>query len=147
MRRLASLGFLLAMTGCSYVGNPGDYFGSPLDGSVGFLGDTHTYHRGPNSPSLDSDNMLRVAGQNPTAEPLLPEGGNVWPGPLPPEMTLGDIEKQNASADVLKPGEQLNLGGNAPSPTSQKPILVPNGNGTSLMISPDGSVKTVPTPP
>jgi hypothetical protein len=150
MRRLASIGLLLAMTGCSYVGYPNDYVGNPLAGGGGFLADTHTFNRGPNRVQGDSDNIRRVSGENPTSDPLLPESGNVWPGPLPPDMTLGDIEKANGSGDVLKSGEQLNLGGTAPSPGnapySQKPVLVPNGNGTSLLIGPDGSVKTVPTP-
>lgn len=142
MSRIASIGLLLAMTGCSYAG-------SPLSGSGGFIADTHTFNRGPNHPPGDSDNIRRVSGQNPVSDPLLPEAGNVWPGPLPADQTLGDIEKQNA-ADTLKSGEQLNLGGTTQSTAapqiSQKPILVPNGNGTSMRIAPDGTVTTVPTP-
>jgi hypothetical protein len=141
---------LLAITGCSQVGSPSDYVGSPLVGAGGFIADTHTIKRGPNQPQGDSDNMRRVAGQEMVSDPLLPEPGNIWPGPLAPEKTLGDIEKQTA-AEVLKSGEQLDLGNGSATqrsnPAAQKPILVPNGNGTSMLIGPDGSVKTVPTPP
>jgi hypothetical protein len=34
-----------------------------------------------------------------------------------------------------------------PAPPAGKGILVPNGNGTSTLIGPDGSVSTVPTKP
>ncbi len=171
MHRLASIGVLLAMTGCSHLPDSSampsmpslpsssDIVGNPLVGAGGFIADTHTYHRGPNRPVGDSDNMRRVAGQDMASDPLLPEEGNIWPGPIPADKTLADIEKQNA-AEVLKSGEQLNLGNGGlsgggapsrtpatPSVTSFKPILVPNGNGTSMLIGPDGSVKTVPTPP
>lgn len=194
MHRFASLGLLLAMTGCA------QYVSSPFDGFGGFIGDTHNIYRNPNRPPGDSDNMRRVLGQPAVSDPLLPEPGNVWPGPPPPEKTLQDIERSNGD-DMLRPGEELNLGrprgsGNPPpgtfqptpsntptadvplsppqqaaptSPVLQTPqgpavlnrngsvstytdpkggtgILVPNGNGTSTLIAPDGSVQTVPTP-
>ncbi len=197
MRLLAPLGLLLALSGCGTIAD------SPFEGFGGFLADTHTPMRGPNSPVGDSDNMRRVMGEPTTAEPLVPEPGNVWPGPLPPEMTLGDIQRTN-DADMLKPGEELRFGAprgssTPPAPLPQQPvqngqriqpapsstpalqpaprdptistpggpavlgrgggtvqtytdprgntgIVIPNGNGTSTLIAPDGSVQTVPSP-
>jgi hypothetical protein len=34
-----------------------------------------------------------------------------------------------------------------PERPAGRPVMVPNGNGTSTIINPDGSVTTVPTPP
>lgn len=197
MRLLAPLGLLMALSGCGTIAD------SPFEGFGDFLADTHTPFRGPNRPVGDSDNMRRVLGEPTTAEPLLPEPGNVWPGPLPPEMTLQDIQRSN-DADMLKPGEELKFGGprgsstppgplpqqavqngqriqpspqNTPvpqpapgDPTISTPngpaalgkgggsvqtytdprgntgIVIPNGNGTSTLVAPDGSVQTVPSP-
>ncbi len=190
MRRIASLGLLLAMTGCS------QYVGSPFDGFGGFAADTHTIYRNPNRPAGDTENMRRVFGEAAQEEPLLPEPGNVWPGPLPPQMTLQDLQRENPDA-TLKSGEEMYLGRPLGSstppgtgqvrpatpapmqmpqaqpaprdPTVMTPsgpamlqnnggvqtytdprggtgIVVPNGNGTSTLIAPDGSVQTVPSP-
>lgn len=196
MRLLAPIGILLLVTGCQFAS-------SPFDGFGGFIADTHSPLRGPNRPVGDSDNMRRVMGEPSTSEPLVPEPGNVWPGPLPPEMTLQDIQRGN-DQDMLKPGEEMNLrsprGSSTPpaslpqqpvqnglriqptpqtipsnaqpaprDPTIQTPsgpaalgnngsvqtytdprgntgIVIPNGNGTSTLIAPDGSVQTVPSP-
>jgi hypothetical protein len=198
MRLLASLGLLLALTGC------GQFADSPFDGFGGFVADTHNVMRGPNRPVGDSDNMRRVMGEASTSEPLLPEPGNVWPGPQPPDMTLSDIQRANNGEDILKPGEEMNLrsprGSSTPpgvigtgpiqngqrvqpspqtlpsnaqpaprDPTIQTPsgpavlrnngsvstytdttgntgIVIPNGNGTSTLVAPDGTVQTVPSP-
>ncbi len=197
MRRIVSLGLLLAMAGC------GRYAGSPFDGFGGFIGDTHNIYANPNRPVGDSDNMRRALGQPATSEPLAPEPGNVWPGPIPPDRTLGDIARD--PNETLKPGDEMNLGrplgsstppgstqpGAQPLPSSPNPspalpdhqqprpgpgdttiltpsgpgvinnggsvrtytdprgttgIVVPNGNGTSTLVAPDGSVQTVPSP-
>lgn len=81
------LGFVSMLPGCAYVGNP-------LDGFGGFIRDTHSFDRGPNSPPGDGPNMRRVSGRVFEAEPLTPEPGNVWPGATPPDPTLSDLEKQ-----------------------------------------------------
>ncbi len=210
MRLIAPLGLLLALSGCGTIAD------SPFEGFGGFLADTHTPVRGPNGPVGDSDNMRRVRGEATTSEPLEPEPGNVWPGPLPPEMTLGDIQRAN-DAETLRPGEELRYGsprgssappglqqaspqglsqGQMPAqpvqngqriqpspsntpiaqpaprdPTISTPsgpavlrngggsnvqtytdprgntgVVIPNGNGTSTLVAPDGSVQTVPSP-
>jgi hypothetical protein len=203
MRRLL-LGLpLLLLFGCDSDLNP---FGNPLVGAGGFIGDTLSIKRGPNQPPGDSVNMRRVLGQDAPTEPLLPEPGNVWPGPPPPEPTLEDIQKmQGTEAPDLAP-LPIPLPGPAPSgsstpptpvqpaapaqsfatppraPAPAKPIqpttlgvvqtsngpatitknpngeqtftlpsgaigrAIPNANGTLTLISPDGSVQSVPAP-
>ena len=106
MRRLATLGFLLALSACSStetlsssapditIGNPfEDYVGSPFSGMGGFLVDTHTVFRNPNRPEAVSLNMQRMTGKAVAADPLLPDEGNVWPGPIQPSPTLSDLAR------------------------------------------------------
>jgi hypothetical protein len=102
MRRIATLGFLLALTGCGAqsslpnisMGNPAaDYIGSPFSGAGGFIADTHTPFRHPNAPVIDSENVKRVSGQDVTADPLTPDAGNVWPGAFKPTPTLSEVAR------------------------------------------------------
>lgn len=85
MRRLACLaatGFMAS--GCHYAS-------SPLVGFGGFVGDTHTFKSNPNLPPGAAENMRRVQGQQVASDPLLPEPGNIWPGPPVAEPTLEDV--------------------------------------------------------
>jgi hypothetical protein len=136
--------------------------------------------------------FLRLRGEPVTITPLLPETGNVWPGPQKPDPTLQELEAEQQKAGaaasvgpedrrqphapgtapaVVRPGGPPSLvappqrtrtgtaidttGGQKvpgyrdlqPAPPAGKGILVPNGNGTSTLIGPDGSVSTVPTKP
>jgi hypothetical protein len=205
MRQYALLGVLLLLPGCS--------------GAYNFFSDTHNIVWNPNRPIGDSENIRRVRGLPPTLAPLAAEPGNVWPGPVPPEPTLSDLERdtaplgnqttpdtggnQSQTAPALPDHKQprpitngsstppgntqpglapLSSGPTAPAPRSSVPgpgpvgnvyqtpqgpavgtrtqgnidtlsgpgrngaIVVPNGNGTSTIINPDGSILTVPTP-
>lgn len=203
MRRPALLGLILGLplllAGCSGVGT--------------YLGDTFTWTgTDPNMPLGDSENTRRARGEPVAMQPVLPEPGDIWPGPPPPMPTLSDVEKlenmnpnspptqtapdlpdhrQPRGSSTPQPGAQPGLPPIAtpspgtptlppelqPSPrrgtTVQTPngnstvtggtnnyrtttppggvgggqgILIPNGNGTSTLIGPDGSVTTVPTP-
>jgi hypothetical protein len=193
-RSLALPGLILLLTACQYAGNP-------LDGSGTFLGDTHDYRLNPNAPRGQALNLLRAEGGNPAAEPLTPQPGDIWPGPVQPTPTLQDIERQTmqeeqtghatqpvprGSSSPPPSGPALIPPTMAPSPAPQPPvqppsqpltsrayptpngpvtgsqlgngvqtyldpkggtgIIVPNGNGTSTLIGPDGSVTTVPNP-
>ena len=184
MRRLALLFSTLLLSGCG--------FGQ-------FLGDSFTLPGAdPNAPSGNSENMLRVRAQQVAIVPLLPEPGNVWPGPPPPEPTLADIQRQQneqpvapavvpvltdhrqpvpggglapagqPEAPFLPPGTPGSTQGGGKPPAGavgnpagvpprppvnafrQAPgsgnIIIPNGNGTSTVIGPNGSVSTIPTP-
>ena len=208
MRRFALLGLVLLLPACSGAGT--------------FLEDTHSLTWNPNRPIGDSENMRRVRGLEPQLQTLVPESGNVWPGPVPPEPTLSDLERDTTSlgatpdmfgtppggqgeppvgpalpdhrqprpitrgSSTPPPNDQPGLGPALPGPTGSTPssapgpgpngrvyqtpegpavgtrtqgrvdtinpvghpgsIVVPNGNGTSTIISPDGSITTVPTP-
>ena len=88
MRRIALLGLTLLLPACQTM------VGSPLAGAGGFLGDTMTYHLNPNQPIGNSPNMLRAMGRQVEEPPLTPEPGDVWPGPVAPEPTLQDIQRQ-----------------------------------------------------
>ncbi len=79
MRRLALLGLVLVLPGCTGFGD--------------FLANTHTYGVNPNAPIGNSENMQRVRGLDASIDPLLPEPGNIWPGPVAPMPTLQDLEK------------------------------------------------------
>ncbi len=163
---------MLALSGCSGLGH--------------FLGDTEDppgYN--PNGVLGSSENLQRARGKTPTTQAMLPQAGNVWPGPPQPLPTLSDVSHGVAGTNALaggtlprggsmSMGEQNAIRGGAPlddgfasgggslaapivdpahqfdkthhdgpdAPSSGN-IVIPNGDGTSTVISPDGSVKTV----
>jgi hypothetical protein len=122
----------------------------------------------PNTPATNSVNMSRVKGRDVAVAPLRTEPGDIWPGPLPPPKTLQDLERQSpTSSQAPVKGSPLERAGNpllapmpsgtpgsttgaaqpAPGqPTPDRRIIVPNGNGTSTVIYPDGRIETIPTP-
>ncbi len=165
-----------------------------------FLGDTITLPGiNPTMPFGVSENADRARGQRPAEPPILPEPGNVWPGPPQPLPTLNQAshEQENAlsggigqtggapmhDGGSMSLGESRSIshgadpgadsfsdgapgasasGAGAPGdhvpdassryrvkPTSGKggTIVIPNGDGTSTVIDPDGTVKTVKDPP
>jgi len=190
MRRFALLGLVLLLPGCT--------------GFADFMGDTMTYGTNPNSPVGDSENMRRARGLDAEVEPLTPEPGNIWPGPVQPMPTLQDLEKggfqpsstgepytpdhrqptprgsstppgnvqpglppelrprppsvsttppsrgQTGRAVQTPSGPGVTSGGTSGYQTLTTPrgqsVVVPNGNGTSTVIHPDGTVETIPTP-
>jgi hypothetical protein len=116
MRRIAPLGlFLLLLTGCSGFGQ--------------FISDTHTFQPNPNMPPINSENMLRVTGQDATQQALTPEPGNIWPPPSGPMPTLLNLEQQ-------------------PGNTGQNPVTPPAvGSGaTPPPIPPGGLGPEAPMP-
>jgi hypothetical protein len=155
MRGCALLLLPLILSGCGF----GD-----------FLSDTHGPHANPNLPLGASENIERARGIPSLEEPLEPEPGNVWPGPIRPPPMMGELqplEKLSPSyqlpplqmpplsspgAAPARPGGQ-SKGGAAPSAgvsSSNIPpgaIVIPNGDGTSTVIMPDGTIRTITTPP
>ena len=158
MRRIALIS-LTMLTGCGYH----TWWNPPF---------TTGYN--PNTPVTDSVNMSRVKGQGVAVTPLTTEPGDIWPGPLPPPKTLQDLERESPmNSQAPAKGSPLDRAGNplvAPLPggtpdsttgsshagSSSTPspgqpqvdrrIIVPNGNGTSTVIYPDGRIETIPTP-
>ena len=144
MRRIL-LGLVLLLPGCAYVGNPFSGFG-------GFVGDTHTIRRNVNSPAGNSINMERTRGDEVTEQPLLPEPGNIWPGPPPPEPTLSDLEKEQGLTNPTPPGEEFPRlppprgSGASPVPTPVMPFAPAPGAPVPSTPSP-GAPSVRATPP
>ena len=69
----------LLLSGCAGVGN---YLGSTLNP----FGD-------PNAPKGYALNMQRARGNDVAVAPILPQPGDVWPGPVRPVPTLSDIQQ------------------------------------------------------
>ena len=152
MRRIALLS-LTILSGCGY----NTWWNAPF-----------TTGTNPNLPVSDSENMTRVMGGGVAASPLTTEPGNIWPGRLPPPRSLQDrvmaqpmaftpaapvkgspLDRANNPLLAPLPGGQDNGGaaqsGGQPA-AADKRIVVPNGNGTSTVIYPDGRIETIPTP-
>ncbi|WP_162800459.1 hypothetical protein [Acidibrevibacterium fodinaquatile] len=138
------LGLALLLPGCSGFGT--------------FLGDTYGFHGDEHLPIGDAENVRRVEGQPANEPPLTTEPGNVWPGPVPTEPTLSDLERaQDQEIKQYRPSTPP-PSTTAPSKSPPAPIsggntsetggniVIPNGDGTSTVIMPDGSVRTIPTP-
>jgi hypothetical protein len=138
-----------------------------------FIIDTMTLSSNPNKPVGDAENMRRVRGADTASAPLTTEPGNIWPSGFEAAPTLTDLESQKNQAAPLgatvpsagripgtappgrTPGRQpAGSGAASGAPPSSTPssappsngILIPNGNGTSTLIHPDGTMTTVPTP-
>jgi len=113
MRRIAFACLCLALSGCGY----NTWWNLPF-----------TTGSNPNLPAGDSENLRRVLGEQVETAPLTPEPGDVWPGPLPPEPTLQDLEKQSGAPP--QPEQPVpGLLPSRPSPPSLPPAL-PRGSST-----------------
>lgn len=78
MRKAALLALPLALSGCAGMGK--------------FFNDTALWSgSNPNAPHGDSENLRRARGEFVAAAPILPEGGNMWPGSPQPLPTLKDV--------------------------------------------------------
>jgi hypothetical protein len=155
MRRIALVS-LTMLSGCGYH----TWWNPPF--STGY---------GPNTPVTTSVNISRVKGRDVAVAPLRTQPGDIWPGPLPPPTTLQDLERQSQTGvEAPSRGSPLGRSGasltaplpngtpgtpaggtqsGAPAGPGQPPdqrIIVPNGNGTSTVIYPDGRIETIPTP-
>lgn len=159
MRKAALVASLLVLSGCS--------------GFDKWLTDTATLPgENPNMPRGESETLRRVRGYSSVETPILPQAGDIWPGAPKPLPSLSDVaaEKDNlpgVSAD-LPDGGKLTIGedaddsfsgagarlpsvepdvaskygaGKAPAST----LEIPNGDGTTTVIRPDGSISTVKT--
>jgi hypothetical protein len=118
MRRIALLSLTLALSGCGY----NTWWNFPLTGGSN-----------PNLPSGDSENMLRVRGEEPAVERLTTEPGDIWPGPLPPAPTLKDLVENGgvtSQPEQAVPGSPLSRGSAAPSQSPNPAIgsSTPPGN-------------------
>ena len=145
MRRIALLSLTPMLAGCGY----NTWWNAPF-----------TTGRSPNTPVQTSENLARAAGRGVAVTPLTTEPGDIWPGPLPPPISLQELSRKSpigaipaspvrgspidrANNPLLAPMPGTPPAGNAPP---DRRIVVPNGNGTSTVIHPDGRIETIPTP-
>ena len=112
-------GLCLSLSGCGY----NTWWNPPF-----------TSGSNPNFPGGDSENMRRVAGEDVDASPLTPEPGDIWPGPLPKEPTLQELEQQGQPSGPERPVP------GSPDFRSQQPYVPPPS-------APIGPRPTDTTPP
>ena len=126
MRPIISLILALAVSGCGYK----TWWNPPFSGGSN-----------PNAPTGDSENMLRVNGQEPATARLTTEPGDIWPGPLPPAQTLQDLvgAPGQSQPEAPVPGSPLSRG-------TQAPTLSPNAGTGSSTPPPTDNQPTLQTP-
>lgn len=134
MRRIAPLVLLLALGGCGYQ------TWSELP-----------FNAGPNrnKPVGNSETMRRVEGQPVQVAPLMPQPGDVWPGPPPPVPTLADIEKQTNLQPLPEepvPGSPQNMGTAPGAPPSVPPVPTPGSSTPPALQSLGGAPPPVVPP-
>jgi len=139
MRRIAFICLCLALPGCEYS----------TWSNVPFTTGTN-----PNMPVGDSENMRRVLGDEVATPQLTPEPGDIWPGPLPPIMSLQDLERQGEVPERERPvpGSPLFQGQQPPSPPPNisRGSSTPPGStqpGLTRLPTPAPPQATNPTPP
>jgi hypothetical protein len=108
----------------------------------------------PNRPVGDSENMRRVMGEQVEVKALTPEPGDVWPGPLPPEPTLQDLQQQGQLSQPQQPvpgsPEFRGQAPNVPPPPATRGSSTPPGSvqqGATPLPNPTPPQATNPTPP
>ena len=109
MRLIVLLSVAAALSGCGYK----------TWSNLPFTGGSN-----PNQPLGDSENLMRIRGEEPTVAKLTTEPGDIWPGPLPAPPTLKDLvgnEGLTTQPASPVPGSPLSRGTVAPS-ASPNPV-------------------------
>ncbi|MFS3136327.1 hypothetical protein ACLRDC_13275 [Gluconacetobacter sacchari] len=94
MRRAAVLSLLLLQAGCAG-------FGKLMADDATFPG------ANPNLPAGDAENLRRARGERVSERPILPQGGDMWPGPPAPLPTLGDAARERHGTNDGLPGDAV----------------------------------------
>ena len=142
----------VGLQGCTSLENPlpaigsfvsdtfdgaGTMFGNPVAGMGNFLGDTISFTANPNRPISDTPNIQRVMGRGYEPDPLLPEPGNVWPGPLPDAKSLAELQKEGTLGSAAPMPVQTPRSNPAPATIVLPPaISVPRGRVLQTPIGP-----------
>ncbi len=97
MRRFATLGLALMLAGCGYK----TWWNPPF---------TPGYQ--PYAPTGDAENLQRAKGISVDVQPMTPQPGDIWPGPVPPTPTLQELEQQGLEPqpEQAVPGSPLGRG-------------------------------------
>jgi hypothetical protein len=128
MRPIALFALLLTLTGCG--GGFNTWHDLPF--STG---------SNPNLPPGNSENMRRVMGETANVQPLTPEPGDVWPGPIRPPPTLQDLESTGG-----QPGQPLApAGSSTPLMPSTVPIMPLPSQTPSTRLPAPSSVTGAPS--
>jgi hypothetical protein len=106
MRRIALLGLTAFLSGCGYQ----TWYNPPFTGGTN-----------PNAPTANSENTQRVLGRVANVTPINPEQGDIWPGPLPPSPTLGDL----VSRGIYPPSMQQTPSRGSSTPPSGNQAVMP----------------------
>jgi hypothetical protein len=135
MPRFALLGLALLLAGCGY----NTWWKPPYTGA-----------NQPYAPSGDAENLQRAKGLPVTAQPLTPQAGDVWPGPVPPTPTLQELEQQGnlePGTEQAVPGSPLNRGSAAAQDGTAAPALPPMPSRGSSTPPGSNQPGLVPLPP
>ena len=101
-------------------------------------------------PAGESENMRRVVGEQVNAKPLTPEPGDIWPGPLPPEPTLQELEQQGEQGGTEQPvpgSPDFRSGTTPPSSTPPYQPPPPPARGSSTPpVSNQPPLRPLPAP-
>jgi len=133
MRRIALTCLCLALPGCGY----NTWWNPPF-----------TTGSNPNMPVGNSENMRRVLGDEPDTPMLTPEPGDIWPGPLPPEPTLQELEQQGTTSGPERAVPGSPDFRNQPPPNLPPPPPQSRGSSTPPGSNQPGLARLpAPTPP
>ena len=126
MRRFATLSLVLMLAGCGYQ----TWWNPPF-----------TTGSQPYAPTGASENLMRSRGDYVDLQPLTPQPGDVWPGPVPPTPTLQELEQQGN----LEPQPEQPVPG-SPLSRGVEPQGVPQGQATG-QVPGQTPEQTPPSPP
>ncbi len=109
-----------------------------------FAADTLWPFGNPNAPPTRSENAQRALGKTPAVTPIAPQAGDVWPGPVRPMPTLGQIQ-QDANLPL---GQAYLPSLPSPYPPGQGPgadssASVPVSGGSLYSVPPGASPKVL----
>ncbi len=102
----------------------------------------------PNAPPAASETGMRALGEVAVVAPIPPQAGDVWPGPVQPMPTLGDMQ-QNMNEPL---GEAYTPSLPSPYPPGQDPdqeapgASVPVPGGALYTTTPGVTPNTTPVP-
>lgn len=175
MRRYALLGLTVLLAGCQFAGNPFDGFGGFISDTHTFQpnpnlppGADETMQRVEGHDDVNVAPLTPEPGDIwpgpmkplPTTQELQEQNMETLPAPAvparPPPMVFPETAPVPNSGPVpqsYNTPQGTALGTKNPNgvttftaPGGGQGIVVPNGNGTSTLIGPNGSITTVPTP-
>ncbi len=130
MRHRLVVGLVLLLSGCASERQ--------------FTADSLWPFGNPNAPKAVSETAQRSIGKAPVVTAIAPQAGNVWPGPVQPMPTLGDIQK-HANEPL---GQSFTPSLPSPYPPGQAPAAGTDAaginDGTLYCVPPGATPQVVP---